>query len=100
MLNTGDAGADTLRGNVAAASPGDTIDFLPAVQAGTITLLSPINIPVDVTITGGPTTQGPTITGDATAAVTVPPGSDVTLRNHHSVRPTPRTAPTGTPAAP
>jgi hypothetical protein len=79
VTNTDDAAAGSLRAQVAAASPGDTVDFSPSVQAGTITLATPITVDKNLTIQGPLSgTQGPTLTGD-TKLLIVGAGTNVGL---------------------
>jgi hypothetical protein len=79
VTNTDDAGAGSLRAQVAAASPGDSVDFSPSVQDGTITLATPVTVDKNLTIEGPLSgVQGPTLTGN-TELLIVGVGANVAL---------------------
>ena len=58
MTSTADVGAGTLRAQVAAAGANDVIVFAPEIAGSTITLGSPIDVGVDVTLEGAETSAG------------------------------------------
>jgi hypothetical protein len=79
VTNNADSGPGSLRGAVAAAVPGDSVEFTPAVEGQTITLASPIALDKNLTIRGGTAgAPGPTLTG-RTTLLTVPAGTTVTV---------------------
>jgi hypothetical protein len=79
VTNTADSGSGSLRGQIAAASPGDTIEFS---VTGTITLLSTLDISTGLTIAGPPGSPGITINGGGTVnAFFVSIGGVLSLEN-------------------
>jgi hypothetical protein len=82
VLNTDDSGPDSLRQVIADACSTDAITF-QFLDSGphTITLLSPLTISRNLTITG-PTDAGVTISGgNATSLFAVNPGAQLTIQN-------------------
>src|SRR5262245_32627293 len=57
VINLADSGVGSLRGQLAAAAPGDTIDFAPNL-IGTINLASDVTVDRDLTIQGRPDLAG------------------------------------------
>ena len=63
--NTNDSGAGSLRGAIASAQPGDTINFASGLANQTITLNSQLTIPVGKSLTiDGANASGLTISGN------------------------------------
>ena len=85
VTNLNDAGPGSLRDVIATANPGDTITFDPSLNGGTITLLSQIQIEVDLTI-NGPGPENLTVSGGNTTRMLqivspMTPTTDVIISN-------------------
>ncbi len=77
VSNLNDSGSGSLRAQVAAAAPGDTVDF---TVTGTITLSSgEIAIAKNLTISGSPGTPGITVSGNGASRVFNIGGGSVSL---------------------
>jgi fibronectin-binding autotransporter adhesin len=79
VTNTNDSGSGSLRAEIAAASPGDTINFM---VTGTISLMSTLSVATSLTITGPTGSPGITIDGGGSVEVMEEnSGITVTLQN-------------------
>jgi hypothetical protein len=79
VTSTNDSGPGSLRAEIAAASPGDTIRF---TVTGTISLMSTLSVATNLTISGPTTSPGITIDGGGSVPVMVVFGlTTVNLQN-------------------
>jgi predicted outer membrane repeat protein len=79
--NNADSGAGSLRAQIAAAAPGDTINFGAPLSGNTITLASTITLAKNVTIDASALTNGVTISGGSASLFVINGGTTVAFKS-------------------